>query len=207
MKNFTQYLTESKKQYDFKVKIAGEMTNEQEAHMKRALGRFTTTNELQNLKKTQTPIQALPLDFPQLRNCEVNIYEVTLDYPTTQQELTEYLSTELGISKQKLVVRRPGEPSEEYQTPAEERKTALLNDPDYKEAGSPQFEDYYGDKYNSGFVKELNNILKLQRKERGEVIPTPTSDDIMKNPGQTLNDVPQNTVSPIKQSDYNPLRK
>jgi hypothetical protein len=207
MKNFTEYLTESKKQYDFKVKIAGEVTTEQETHMKRALGRYTLADTLQNLKRTQTPIQALPLDFPQIRNCEVNIYEVTLDYPTTQQELTEYLSAELGISKQKLVVRRPGEPTEEYQTPAEERKGALLDDPDYKEAGSPQFEDYYGDKYNTGFVKELNSILKLQRKERGEVIPTPVSDDIMKNPGQTLNDIPQNNTSPIKQSDYNPLRK
>lgn len=195
MKNFTEYLTESKKQYDFKVKIAGEMTAEQEATMKRALGRFTLADTLQSLKKSQTPIQALPLDFPQLRNCEVNIYEVTLDYPTTQQELTEYLSSELGISKQKLLVRRPGEPSEEYQTPAEKRTGALLNDPDYKEAGSPQFEDYYGDKYNSGFVKELNDILKLQRKERGEVIPTPGSDDVMKNPGQTLNDIPSGTKS------------
>ena len=195
MKNFKEYLTESKKQYDFRVKIAGEVTTEQEEHMKRALGRFTVADTLQSLKKTQTPIQALPLDFPQLRNCEVNIYEVTLDYPTTQQELTEYLSTELGVSKQKLVVRRPGEPSEEYQHEEPKREGALLNDPDYKEAGSPQFEDYYGDKYNSGFVKELNDLLKLQRKERGEVIPTPKSDDIMKNPGQTLNDIPAGTKS------------
>lgn len=172
MKNFKEYLTESKKQYDFKVKIAGEVTNEQESHMKRALGRFTVADTLEKLKKSQTPIQSLPLDFPQLRNCEVNIYEVTLDYPTTQQELTEYLSTELGISKQKLVVRSPGEPSEEYQTPAEFRKEALLTDPNYKESPNAKFEDYYGDKYNSGFVKELNDVLKLQRKERGEQIPS-----------------------------------
>lgn len=195
MKNFKEYLIESKKQYDFKVKIAGTVTTEQEDCMKRALGRYTVADTLQKLKKSQTPIQSLPLDFPQLRNCEVNIYEVVLDYPTTQQELTEYLSTELGISKQKLVVRRPGEPSEEYQTPVEKRTDALLTDPDYKEAGTPQFEDYYGDKYNSGFVKELNNLLKLQRKERGEVIPQPSSDDVMKNPGKTLNDIPQGTKS------------
>lgn len=207
MSTFKHYLTESKKQYPFRVKIAGEFTSEQETHMKRALGRFTVSDTLESLKKSQTPIQALPLDFPQLRNCEVNIFEVTLDYPTTQQELTEYLSAELGISKQKLVVRRPGEPSEEYQTPTEKRDTALLDDPNYKEGGNAQFEDYYGDKYNSGFVKELNDILKLQRKERGEQIPTPISDDVMKDPGKTLNDIPQNNTSPIRSSDYNPLRK
>jgi hypothetical protein len=172
MKSFTEYLTESKKQYDFRIKIAGEMSTEKEDTMKRLLGRFTNENTLTGFKKSKTPIQAVPLDFPQVKNCEVNIYEVTLDFPTTQFELTEYLAAELGIGKKNLVVRRPGEPSEEYQMPVEKREGALLLDPDYKEAGSPQFEDYYGDKYNTGFVKELNDILKLQRKERGEEIPT-----------------------------------
>ena len=172
MKSFTEYLTESKKQYDFRIKIAGDVSSEQEYTMKRLLGRFTNENNLTGFKKSKTPIQAVPLDFPQVKNCEVNIYEITLDFPTTQFELTEYLAAELGIGKQYLVVRRPGEASEEYQTPAEEREGALLLDPDYKESPNAQFENFYGDKYNTGFVKELNDILKLQRKERGEEIPT-----------------------------------
>lgn len=171
MKSFKEYLTESKKTYDFKIKIAGDVTGDQESTMKRLLGRFTIENELQSFKKSKTPIQALPLDFPQVKNCEVHIYEVTLDFPTTQFELTEYLSTGLGVGKQHLVVRRPGEPSEEYQNEEPKREGALLDDPDYKEAPNAKFEDYYGDKYNSGFVKELNDILKLQRKTRGEQIP------------------------------------
>ena len=168
MKNFKEYLAESKKKYDFRVKVAGDFTAEQETSMKSLLEKYAISGFK---KSATTPIQALPLDFPQVKNCEVSIYEVTLDYPTTQQELTEYLASELGVSKQNLVVRSPHEPTEEYQTPSEPREGALLDDPDYKEAGSPQFEDYYGDKYNTGFVKELNDILKLQRKARGEVIP------------------------------------
>jgi hypothetical protein len=210
MKTFKEYLAESKKQWPFRIKIAGAVTSEQESAMRSLLGRFTESETLGNIKKSKTPIQALPLDFPQVRNCEVNIYEVTLDYPTTQQELTEYLSTELGINKQNLVVRNPNEPSEEYQHIEENpREGALLNDPNYSEAGSPKFDDYYGSKYNSGFVQELNDILKLQRKERGEIIPESRPDDIIKNPGQTLNDIPTNTTSPIptKQSDYKITRK
>jgi hypothetical protein len=172
MKSFKEHLSESKKQYDFRIKIAGDMSAEKEDTMKRLLGRFTNENNLTGFKKSKTPIQALPLDFPQVKNCEVNIYEVILDFPTTQHELTEYLAAELGIGKQHLVVRSPFEPTEEYQVPVEKREGALLLDPDYKEAGSPQFENYYGDKYNTGFVKELNDILKLQRKARGEEIPT-----------------------------------
>lgn len=193
MKTFKEYLTESKKAYDFKIKIAGDMTSEKEDTMKRLLGRFTNENTLQSFKKSKTPIQAVPLDFPQVKNCEVNIYEVTLDFPTTQYELTEYLATELGIGKSHLVVRRPGEPSEEYQTPVEPREGALLNDPDYKEAGNAKFEDFYGDKYNSGFVKELNEILKLQRRERGEEIPT-------EGAAKFNTDSPENTKSPIQQA-------
>jgi hypothetical protein len=194
MKNFKEYLTESKKQYDFRIKIAGEFTTEQEDTMKRLLGRFTVDNTLSSVKRTKTPIQAVPLDFPQVKNCEVSIYEVTLDYPTTQYELTEYLSTELGVGKTHLVVRSPHEPTEEYQHQEPKREGALLNDPDYKEAGSPKFEDYYGDKYNSGFVKELNDILKLQRKERGEEIPT-------EGAAKFNTDSPEGTGSLLKQAE------
>lgn len=169
MKTFKEYLSESKKQYDFRVKVAGDFTTEQEDSLKTLLGRYN----LSGFKKTaKTPIQKLPLDFPQVKNCEVSIYEVSVDYPVTQYELTEYLTAELGVNKQNLVVRKPGEPTEEYQTPVEPREGALLDDPDYKESPDAQFEDYYGDKYNTGFVKELNDILKLQRKARGEEIPT-----------------------------------
>jgi hypothetical protein len=200
MKNYKEYLSESKKQYDFKIKIAGDVTNEQETALRQVLGKFLTADSAANLKKHKTPIQALPLDFPQVKNCEVHIYEVTLDYPTTPFELTEYISNELKINKGHLVVRRPGEPGEEYQTPQESREGALLDDPDYKEAGNAKFEDYYGDKYNTGFVKELNSLLKMQRAARNEVIPEAKSDDILREPGKTTNDFPQNNISPIKQA-------
>lgn len=169
MRQFKDYLTESKKKYDFRIKIAGDFTAEQEAYLKTALNKYSVA-EFKRAGKT--PIQALPQDFPQVKNCEVNIYEVSLDYPTTQFELTEYIANHCGINKSHLAVKRPGEPSEEYQEPAEKRQGALLDDPEYKEAANAKFEDYYGDKYNSGFVKELNDILKLQRKARGEEIPT-----------------------------------
>ena len=170
MKSFKEHLAESKKQYTFRVKVAGDFTTEQETTLESLLGRFSVSG----FKKTgKTPIQALPLDFPQVKNCEVNIYEVSLDYPTTQFELTEYLTSGLGVSKRNLVVRSPNEPTEEYQhVEDKQREGALLSDSEYKESPNATFEDYYGDKYNSGFVKELNDILKLQRKERGEVIPT-----------------------------------
>jgi hypothetical protein len=197
MRSFNEYLTESKKTYTFKVKVAGGCSPEQEKTMETLLHKYEVTG----FKKTgTTPIQELPLDFPKIKNAEVSIYEVNLAYPTTQFELTEYLASNLNITKESIVVRVPGEPLEEYQTPAEQRKEPLLTDSTYSEAPNAKFEDYYGDKYNTGFVKELNDILKLQRRDRGEQIPT-------EGTVKYNTDSPAGTQSPIKQSDYNPLRK
>lgn len=190
MKTFGQYLTESKKRYDFKIKIAGEFSSDQEAKLKTSLDRFAVS---EFKKSGKTPIQELPLDFPQVKNCEVNIYEVSLEYPTTQHELTEYISNCCGLSKTHLAVRRPGEPSEEYQEPATQRQGALLDDANYSESPNAKFDDYYGEKYNTEFLKELNDVLKLQRKERGEQIPT-------EGAAKFNTDSPEGTKSPIQQA-------
>jgi hypothetical protein len=191
MKTFKDYLTESKKQWPFRVKIAGAISSDQEKTLKGLLERFTVS-EFRKLKTT--PVQALPLDFPQVKNCEVNIFEVVLDYPATPQELVEYLSTNLGVNKKNLVVRNPNEPGEEYQNIEKSHdKKPLLTDPTYAEAGNPKFEDYYGDKYNSGFVKELNDLLKLERKARGEQIPT-------EGAAKYNVDSPANDKSPVQQA-------
>ena len=199
MKNFKEYLSESvaTRKHEFRVKVAGDFTSEQEAKLKSMMERF----QVDSFKKIKTtPVQAYPLDFPQIKNCEVHIFEVTVDYPTTQHELTEYLSAGLQVNPKMLAVVRPGEPSEQYQEPQVQREGALLNDPNYKEAGDPKFDDYWGTKYNTEFVKELNDVLKLQRKARGEIIPEGEVTSEMSN-----QEMPSN--SPIAQTNYDPRKK
>lgn len=169
MKTFKEYLTESVKKYDFKIKVASDCGADQEAKLKGILERFGVTA----FKKAgKTPIQELPMDFPTLRNEEVHIYEVTLDYPTTPHELTNFITAGMKLSEQRVVVRNPNEPSEEYQIPAEKRDGALLTDGDYKEATNAKHEDYYGEKYNTKFLQGINAELKALRRERGEQIPS-----------------------------------
>ncbi len=169
MKSFKEYLTESVKKYDFKIKVAHECDTDSENKLKGLLERFSVSN----FKKAgKTPIQELPLDFPTLKNQEVHIYEVTLDYPTTSFELANYISSNMGISEQRLVVRSPNEPAEEYQQPVEKRDGALLTDSEYKEATKVNHDDYYGEGYNTKFLKGVNDELQRLRKERGEKIPS-----------------------------------
>jgi hypothetical protein len=193
MKPFKEHLQESMavKKYDFRVKIAGDVVADREAKLESLLSRWKVSSFK---KSATTPVQQFPLDFPKLKNEQVSIYEVTLDYPTTANELTEYLASGLNIAKENFVVRRPGEPSEEYQEPkAEGSKEALLTDSEFKEAPNANWDDFYGDKYNTGFVKELNDILKLQRKARGEEIPSEAD-------AKYVTDSAQNNKSPIEQA-------
>ncbi len=197
-KQFKDYLAESTRKYDFRIKIAGDVSADKEALIKALLGKFQVT---EFKKSGTTPIQELPLDFPKIKNATVNIYEVTLDYPATQWELSEYLCANANIVPESIVVRRPHEALEEYQEPQEARTEALLTDSEYKESPNATFDDFYGDKYNTGFVKELNDILKLQRKERGEEIPEAKSDEVLKNPGDTLVKIPQNNKAVLTQAE------
>ena len=172
MKTLKDYITESfqAKKYAFKLKIAGEITEDQEKSIKTILEKWGVDSFT---KQGTTPIQGLPLDFPTLRNVNVNIFDVTLNYPTTPQELHEYICAGAKLSCGNVVVRNPNEPSEGYQTETEAtRKNALLDDPNYKELPKIKTDDYYGSKYNQSLLKELSKESKARAKERGEKIPS-----------------------------------
>jgi len=196
MKTLKEYIMLKKKTYPFKVKVAGEITSEQEDTMRALLDKY----QVVEFKKTgRTPVQALPLDFPRMQNAEVNIYDVVLDYPVTSHELSNYIGNGLKITEQRIVIRNPNEPSEEYQARSGTYEGALLDDATYKESPNADFNDYYGDKYNMSFVKALRDDLKAQMASRGEVRVQET--------GQTTNDLPQGTRSPIAQTTHDPRKK
>ena len=111
MSTFTEYLTEATKSYDYKIKVAGDIDKDFTSRMETALGKF----ELQNMSAgKKTPIQKLPLDFPALSNEAVTIFDVTTAYPVTSTALKEYLADYMRVAPSMIVVRKPGEPSEEY---------------------------------------------------------------------------------------------
>ena len=130
---FKKYLAEATKQYDFVIKVAGELDENFADNLETALNKFDVANLTAGKK---TPIQNVPLDFPDLSNTEVTVFETTLNYPTTQFELRAYLADMLNTQQDYIRVRKPGEPYEEYQKEQEDTTyEAKLNDPDYKYDG------------------------------------------------------------------------
>ena len=112
MSTFKDYLTESAKSYDYKIKVAGELEEGFANKLESALAKFEVA-KMSTGKKT--PIMTMPLDFPRLSNEQVTIFDVTTNYPASQRVMHEYLSDILRIPATHLVIRKPGEPTEEYQ--------------------------------------------------------------------------------------------
>jgi hypothetical protein len=169
MKTFKEYLTESKKVYPFKIKVAGELPEKFEENLKARLERCKVCT----FEKTETtPVQKVPLDFPQLSNKEVHIFNVVLEYPITSPEVVKEVK-DTGLSEECFRVRGAGEPSEQEQVELQavmddKPGEALLTDSQYKEGGKVAHKDYFGDDFNKGFLKDLAKAAKERNKETGK---------------------------------------
>ena len=161
MSTFTQYLTEAAKSYDYKIKVAGNIDKDFASRMETALAKFEVAKMSAGKK---TPIMTLPLDFPMLSNESVTIYDVTTNYPASSNVMKEYLSDILRVPATHIVVRKPGEPTEEYQDAMQVAKKSDFankvadveqkfqdNAPNQKVTA----DDLSGDKYNMGLLREL----------------------------------------------------
>jgi hypothetical protein len=154
MSTFKDYLAESVKSYDYKIKVAGAIDKDFANKMETALAKFEV-NKMSAGKKT--PIMTMPLDFPMLSNEEVTIFDVTTNYPVSVRELKEYLSDRMRIPATHIVVRKPGEPTEQYQADMQIKSEYRnkLHDIEYSDMAKINPEDFHSTKANMGLLKEL----------------------------------------------------
>jgi hypothetical protein len=160
MSEFARYLSESIKEYVYKIKVAGDLDKDFANQLETACQKFEV-KKLSAGKKT--PIQEMPLDFPALKNIQVTIYELTTMYPVSAHELKEYLAYYLNLPKNQLVVKKPGEPSEEYQDEMKNKPSEFkskLQDIEYGDAPKVKADEIYGDKANASLLKELLKARK-----------------------------------------------
>jgi len=188
MSTFKDYLTESAKSYDYKIKVAGDIDKDFASKLESALAKFEVS-KMSTGKKT--PIMTLPLDFPMLSNEQVTIYDVTTNYPVSQKVMHEYLSDLLRIPSTHMVVRKPGEPTEEYQDDMQVGKKSeyanKLHDIEYKDAPKVNSEEVTGDKYNMSLMRELLKDRQENKdapKEKANMMPN-ESDKTNKSPIHT----------------------
>ena len=156
LSTFKDYLTESAKSYDYKIKVAGDLEEGFANKLESALAKFEVAKMSAGKK---TPIMTMPLDFPRLSNEQVTIFDVTTNYPASQRVMHEYLSDILRIPATHIVVRKPGEPTEEYQEQMQVAKNSeyqnKLLDLEMKDSPKVNAEEFHSTKANMSLLKEL----------------------------------------------------
>jgi hypothetical protein len=165
MKTFKQYLQESKQTYNFRIKLAKELTDDELDRIERHLIKY-------DVQKFSAPkklmLQSTPYDFPQLRGYEIYVVEFTTGLPASAYQIQTEIQNLIGISDGFMKVRSEHEPLEKQEQAMlgdEELQKSLLEDPDYSEAEKVNTEEFYGDKYNTKFVQELLKLRKDKEKD------------------------------------------
>lgn len=160
MKTFKEYLTESKREYTFRIKLINEIDNESVDRIERHLAKY-------EVKTVQAPkrlmLQSAPYDFPQARGHEVHVIEFVTERPVSAYQIQTEIQNLLGLSDGAMKVRSDMEPleqQEQAETNDKDPASSILEDGEYSEADKINGEDYYGDKYNTKFVKELLAMRK-----------------------------------------------
>jgi hypothetical protein len=162
MKSFKEYLTESKKVYEFKVKIAGDCPKDCTEKIKMALSQY----QLESCSGgKRTPIQERQVDFPEHANVNVTVFEVCTCYPATSLQIKNAIAETLKMSGALIKVRNA----------MEERELAINNANAAKSGKSVLEADYekednqklVGDKHTMSLLKELGKSKSVGEQKKG----------------------------------------
>jgi len=162
MKRFKEYLIESKKIYEFKVKIAGECPKDCQTQIKAALAEFHVATVS---APRRTPIQERHNEFPEHKNIQMTIFDVTTDYPANSMQVRERVASGLGMAQANVKVKTIGEEHEyEINHAHDERTGEAIIGTDYEPSTNSNM---YGDKYNLPFLKELGKEKHAGKEIKG----------------------------------------
>jgi len=170
MKSYKDYLTESKKVYEFKVKLAGDYEKAADK-IKSALAPYKV--EKCSAGK-RLPIAETHSDFPNVKNTNVTIFDVSTAYPTTSQVVRAAVAEKCGCSQDMVRVRTPLEEAEIALNHANDEKSgqALLGK-DYED--NKEGQKVVGEKHKLSLIKELSKM-----KHGGEQVKG-TNDQLLAN--------------------------
>lgn len=185
MKRFAQYLAESERTYDYRIKICGNPSTEAVKELKAKLDQFDPVR-MSDIRTT--PIQAMPTDFPNFKNESVTMFDVSFRYPAIEPQIKQLAQLQ-GMDPNRVVMSTTNYNESmvnEYEKIAEENKD-LLSDTDYPAPDKKQRD------LKKDYSAEPNNHAVLKNAYRSDFTVaggrTPAA--------KTTNDAPPGIKSPI----------
>jgi hypothetical protein len=181
MKSYQEYLFSLNKVYEYKVKIAG--TNpkgEVMERIKNALDAYQV--------EAVSAVKGMPIqehrEFPKMGACECYMFEVTIKYPTTPEQLRQVIRERAGINSDCVCVwpKDQYEFNEEFEAYGKDHEGALLDNPDLKDVEGAQ--ELVGQSRRDSMLKELGaRTYEFAAKSEAD--------------GKTTNQITTDTKSPV----------
>jgi hypothetical protein len=196
MKSYTEYLIESTKVYEFKIKIAGDIDNDCACNIKHALARYNV--ESCSTGKN-TPIQESPVDFPEHKNVTVTIFDVSLTYPVNSSQVREAVAQQLKVSTSCVKVRNLKEQEEECINHKYDTKTGeSLLGKDYESTNNQKL---VGEEHAMSLLKELTKAKHELAQYKGvndQLLATSVPDENTKGPAANAKKDSMSTIGGTK---------
>jgi hypothetical protein len=184
MKTFAQYLTESEKTFDYRIKICGDVGADLLKMFKEKLKKF---EPVKISEPKTTPVQAKPADFPGQVNQRVTMIDGSFRYPATPPQIQQ-MAELCGISADSICINELhwAEGMDQELLGIEDENSPSLLEKDYpaNSAEQKKLKQEYADS-NQQIVK--NSAEKATWTVAGGKTP----------PAVTTNDLPQGVKSPM----------
>jgi hypothetical protein len=191
MKNFIQYLSDSQKTYEFRIKVANIDLTDQLDRLESVLEAYA----LESLSKPKRlPIKESDIDFPSMKNCQLYLMDAVLKYPCNDAQLRTIIAERAGIPQANIVVVPKNHPEELW-------RWNESGESDIKEyvQGEAVLDKPYKDnpdatKAGDAYAKAESILKELKQPE---AVSEGKDDSPEGNAGKTTNDLPQGNDSPV----------
>ncbi len=185
MKNFQEYLAESQRTYNYRIKIVGDV---EPAFLKALEEKLKQFDPVKVSAVKKTPIQLKPADFPAHANESVNSMECEFRYPAIEPQIQQ-IARLLGLDENRirLLTSAHEESLDAEREKIEEENKDLLTDTDYPAPDAEQraLSKDYSAPYDQHSV--LKNAYRSEFTVAGGKTP----------PAKTTNDLPMGDKSPM----------
>jgi hypothetical protein len=185
MKNFQQYLAESERTYNYRIKIVGDIDSGWLKQLEEKCKQF----DIVSWGKTKTtPVQLAPADFPKHANDSVTSLDVEFRYPAIEPQIKQLAQLLFLDPNRIIMLTSPHEESMDVErTKIEDQNKDLLTDTNFPAPDAEQkalSKDYSADPYQHAVLK---NAYRSDFTVAGGKTP----------PAVTTNDLPMGNTSPM----------
>jgi hypothetical protein len=184
MKNFQQYLAESERTYNYRIKIVGDVAPDFVKQLEEKLAQFDI---VKITKPKTTPVQLKPADFPKHSNDSVTSMDVEFRYPAIEPQIKQIAQLLMMDPNRIIMLTTPHEKGmdSERERVAAQNKNLLDTDYPADTAEQTALSADYSAPYDQHAV--LKNAYRSDFTVAGGKTP----------PAETTNDLPMGNDSPM----------